>query len=136
MFGMQLKNRTVAAVTALLVLFPAALSVCAAELRIGLAADVSSLDPHYLNIAPNIALSSHLFDTLVAVSADGRLVPGLAASWRTLDATTWEFKLRPGVKFHDGRELTADDVLFSLDRPAALVGSPGPFTSYTRQIVG
>lgn len=107
----------------------------AAELKIGLAADVSSLDPHYLNIAPNINLASHLFDTLVLVDASGKLIPGLATSWRAVDDTTWEFKLRRGVKFHDGSEMSADDVLFSLDRPATLTASPGPFTSYTRQIV-
>lgn len=107
----------------------------AADLRIGLAADISSLDPHFLNIAPNIALSSHLFDALVNVDAAGRLVPGLALSWRAVNPTTWEFKLRPGVKFHDGSPFTADDAIFSLERPAKLIGSPGPFTSYTRQIV-
>ena len=110
-------------------------AAAAADLKIGLSADVSSLDPHYLNIAPNINLSSHLFDTLVLVDPNGKLVPGLATSWRTVDDTTWEFKLRRGVKFHDGSELTADDVLFSLERPATLTASPGPFTSYTRQIV-
>ncbi|MFL6716429.1 MAG: ABC transporter substrate-binding protein, partial [Burkholderiaceae bacterium] len=112
-----------------------AASAFAADLKIGLAADVSSLDPHYLNIAPNISLSSHLFDTLVLVDANGKLIAGLATSWRAVDDTTWEFTLRRGVKFHDGSELTADDVLFSLDRPATLTASPGPFTSYTRQIV-
>lgn len=137
MRGTQLKNRIVTALAALMAFSSVSLAMPAraAELRIGLAADVSSLDPHYLNIAPNIALATHLFDTLVAVNPDGQLVPGLAASWRVVDPTTWEFKLRPGVKFHDGSALTAEDVLFSLDRPAALVGSPGPFTSYTRQIV-
>lgn len=110
-------------------------AVNAADLKLGLSADVSSLDPHYLNIAPNISFSSHLFDALVHVDANGRLIPGLAVSWKAIDPTTWEFKLRRGVKFHDGSELTADDVIFSLDRPAALVNSPGPFTSYTKQIV-
>jgi peptide/nickel transport system substrate-binding protein len=106
----------------------------AAELKIALAADVSSLDPHFVNIAPNISFSQHLFDALVHVDANGQLMPGLAVSWRAVDASTWEFKLRPGVKFHDGSPLTAEDVVFSLDRPATLVNSPGPFTSYTRQI--
>ncbi len=110
-------------------------SVSAADLKIGLAADVSSLDPHYLNIAPNISFASHLFDALVHIDANGHLIPGLATSWKAIDATTWEFKLRRGVKFHDGSELTADDVIFSLDRPATLTNSPGPFTSYTKQIV-
>ena len=48
----------------------------AAGLSVGLAADVSSLDPHYLNAAPNIAVASHFFETLVAVDKDGQLVPG------------------------------------------------------------
>lgn len=107
----------------------------AADLKIALSADVSSLDPHYLNIAPNVAFSSHIFDALVNVDANGKLVPGLATSWRAIDATTWEFKLRQDVKFHDGSKFTAEDVVFSLDRPAKLTNSPGPYTAYTKQIV-
>jgi peptide/nickel transport system substrate-binding protein len=108
----------------------------AANLRIGLAAEVSTLDPHYLNIAPNVAFSSHLFDALVHTDQDGKLIPALATSWKPIDATTWELKLRPGVKFHDGSAFTAEDAVYSLERPALLKNSPGPFTSYTRQIVG
>jgi peptide/nickel transport system substrate-binding protein len=107
----------------------------AADLKIGLYADVSTLDPHFNNIAPNISLSSHLVDALVNVDANGHLIPGLATSWQAIDPLTWEFKLRQGVKFSDGSELTAEDVVFSLDRPATLTNSPGPFTSYTKQIV-
>lgn len=107
----------------------------AADLKIGLGADVSSLDPHFVNIAPNIAFSQHVFDALVHIDADGHYEPGLANSWKPIDATTWEFKLRQGVKFHDGSNFTAEDVVFSLDRPATLTNSPGPFTSYTKQIV-
>ncbi|GGI21548.1 ABC transporter substrate-binding protein [Oxalicibacterium faecigallinarum] len=113
-----------------------AASSLAADLRLGLSAHVSSLDPHYLNIAPNVAMSAHFFDALVNIDADGKLVPGLATSWRAVDATTWEFTLRKGVKFHDGSDFTAQDVIFSLDRPAALTNSPGPFTAYTKQIIG
>jgi peptide/nickel transport system substrate-binding protein len=107
----------------------------AAELKIGLYADISTLDPHFNNIAPNISLSSHLFDALVNVDPTGKLIPGLATSWKAIDPTTWEFKLRHGVKFSDGSDFTAEDVVFSLDRPATLTNSPGPFTSYTKQIV-
>lgn len=116
----------------------ALLFVCAtaraADLSIGLAADVSSLDPHYLNVASNNAIASHFFDTLVEVDADGRLIPGLAESWKAINPTTWEFRLRKGVKFSDGSDLTMDDVLFSLDRPATIANSPGPFTSFTKPI--
>jgi peptide/nickel transport system substrate-binding protein len=69
------------------------------------------------------------------VDANARLVPGLAVSWRAVDPTTWEFKLRKGVKFHDGSDFTAADVVFSLDRPATLAASPGPFTGFVKSIV-
>ncbi|MFZ6657638.1 ABC transporter substrate-binding protein [Undibacterium sp. TJN19] len=108
----------------------------AADLKIGLAADVNSLDPHYFNSGPNNAMASHLFDALVSIDADGRVAPGLALSWKAINPTTWEFKLRRGVKFHDGSEMTAEDVVFSLERPARLVNSPGPYTSFTKQITG
>ena len=107
----------------------------AQELRLGLAAEVTSLDPHFINIAPNVAFATQVFDTLIAVDADGHLVPGLALSWRAVNATTWEVKLRQHVKFHDGSEFTAQDALFSLRRPSLLSNSPGPFTSSTRMIV-
>ncbi|MCU6435843.1 ABC transporter substrate-binding protein [Undibacterium sp. Jales W-56] len=107
----------------------------AADLRIGLAADVTSFDPHYINSGPNNSFAFHVFDALVNVDANGNLVPGLATSWKAIDPLTWEFKLRRGVKFHDGSELTSADVIFSLDRPATLLNSPGPYTSYTKQIV-
>jgi len=112
-----------------------AITVHAADLRIGLGADVTSLDPHFLNVAPNNNAAWHVFDALVHVDANARIVPGLAVSWRAIDATTWEFKLRKGVKFHDGSNFTAEDVIFSLERPATLTASPGPFTSFVKPIV-
>jgi peptide/nickel transport system substrate-binding protein len=107
----------------------------AAELRIGVAADVTSLDPHFLNVAPNNNAAWHVFDALVHVDANARLTPGLALSWRAVDATTWEFKLRKGVKFHDGSDFSAEDVIFSLERPGTLAASPGPFTGFVKPIV-
>ena len=112
-----------------------AASAAATELRIGLAADVTSLDPHFLNVAPNNNVAWHIFDALVHVDADARLIPGLAVSWRAVDSTTWEFKLRRGVKFHDGTDFTAEDVMFSLQRPGMLAASPGPFTGFVKPIV-
>lgn len=107
----------------------------AADLRIGLAAEVTTLDPHFFNSGPNNAFHHHLFDTLVDVDASGKLIPSLAESWRVIDDTTWEFTLRKGVRFHDGSELTAQDVLYSLERPGLIPNSPGSFTSYTKPIV-
>ena len=60
-----------------------------------------------------------------------QIVPSLAVSWKTLNDTTWEFKLRDDVKFHNGDRLTADDIKFSLERvldPATK--SPRAFLHY------
>ena len=86
------------------------------QLSIGMGADVTSIDPHYANIAPNNAAAWHVFEALTHVDADTRLVPGLATSWRALDPTTWEFVLRKGVRFHDGSPFDARDVEFSIRR--------------------
>jgi peptide/nickel transport system substrate-binding protein len=104
-----------------------------AELRIGLAADVTSMDPHFLNLQPNVNIGWHVFDALTHVDENARLIPGLALSWRALDATTWEFKLRRGVRFHDGSELTAQDVVFSIERTRTVQN--GQFRPFTQRIV-
>jgi peptide/nickel transport system substrate-binding protein len=104
-----------------------------AELRIGLAADVTSMDPHFLSIAPNINIAWHVFDALTHVDEDARLIPGLAVSWRAIDATTWEFRLRRGVRFHDGAELTAQDVVFSIERTLKVPN--GQLGTFTRRII-
>ena len=106
----------------------------AADLSVALGADVTSIDPHYHNLTPNSNIAEHIFETLVAMDPQARLKPGLALSWRALDDLTWEFKLRPGVKFHDGSDFTAADVAFSIERTAQIPNSPSPFTIYTRQI--
>jgi len=106
----------------------------AQDLKIAVAADVTSIDPHFFNLFPNNNIAEHIFDKLVQMDADSRMIPGIATSWKALDATTWEFKLRRGIKFHDGGELTADDVAFSIDRVAKIPNSPGPFVAYTKAI--
>lgn len=104
------------------------------ELRIAMGADVTSMDPHYVNLFPNNNIAEHFFEKLITLDPDSRLIPGLAESWKTVDPTTWEFKLRKGVKFHDGSDLTAEDVAFSIDRVGRIPDSPGPFTTYTKAI--
>ena len=117
------------AATALVTLVP--LGASAAELRIGLAADVTSVDPHAINISPNNTIARHVFESLAHVDEDARLTPGVAESWRTVDAFTWEFKLRRGVKFHDGSDLTAEDVVFSIDRARKLPN--GQFSTFANR---
>lgn len=106
----------------------------AADLRIGLSGEVTSLDPHFLAAQPNLTVGRHVFESLTDVDPRTKLIPGLAESWRAIDATTWEFKLRRGVKFHDGSDFTAEDAAFSLQRPLSIKGSPGGFASYVRAI--
>ncbi|MGH8619448.1 MAG: ABC transporter substrate-binding protein [Burkholderiales bacterium] len=105
-----------------------------ADISIALSADVTSIDPHYHNLTPNNNIAEHIFDTLVTKNAKSQLRPALAESWRAVDELTWEFKLRKGVKFHDGSDFTAQDVVFSLDRTGLVPNSPSPFTIYTKQI--
>jgi peptide/nickel transport system substrate-binding protein len=104
------------------------------ELVIGLSTPVTSLDPHFHNLGPNNSLAKHVFETLTKMDEQQRLQPGLAESWKALDNTTWEFKLRKGVKWHDGRDFTADDVVATLKRVPNVPNSPASFGIYTRPI--
>ncbi|MCC7426782.1 MAG: ABC transporter substrate-binding protein [Alphaproteobacteria bacterium] len=105
------------------------------ELRIALENDVTSIDPHYHNLGPNKAVAAHFFDALIIPDARQRPTPGLALSWRALDETTWEFKLRPNVTWHDGSPFTADDVAFTIQRAPRVPNSPSSFGLYINQIV-
>ena len=111
-------------------------SVAADELKIAVAADVTSVDPHFFNLFPNNNIAEHIFDKLVQMDPDSRMIPGIATSWKAIDDKTWEFKLRKGVKFTDGSELTAEDVAFSINRVPTVPNSPGPFSAYTKAITG
>ncbi len=112
-----------------------ATTTTAAEISIALSADVTSIDPHYHNLTPNNNVAEHIFETLVTKDPRSRLKPALAESWRAIDDLTWEFKLRKGVKFHDGGDFTAQDVVFSLDRVPNVPNSPSSFATYSKQII-
>lgn len=104
-------------------------SVSAQELKIGLAAEPSAMDPHFHNLTPNSSLLSHVFERLVESAPDNKLIPGLAESWKAVSDTTWEIKLRANVKWHDGSPFTADDVLFTFARAPNVPNSPSSFAS-------
>lgn len=76
----------------------------------------------------------HLFDRLVEQDARARIRPMLAESWRPVSDTVWEFKLRPGVKWHDGRDFTAEDVAFTISRVPDVPNSPATFAGFVRAI--
>lgn len=107
--------------------------VAAQELRIGVSLETNSIDPMFSTTSPNAMLARHFFDELVQQDEKQRLKPGLALSWQAIEPTVWEFRLRPGVRFHDGSDFTAEDVAFSLRR-APNVSSAAAFGVYTRAI--
>ncbi len=117
-----------------LALLAFALPAAAQELRIGLKAEPTSLDPQYQNLPANNQIALHIFEPLVARDAHQLLVPALALAWTPLSDTVWEFKLRPDVKFQYGSPFTAEDVVFTFERAAKVPNSPTPFTSITRQV--
>jgi peptide/nickel transport system substrate-binding protein len=128
-FGRAFAATVIAAACATLVPAPSD----AQTLTIGVRAGPESIDPHFTATGTHAEALKHVFDTLVW-SGDGlELEPRLAESWKAIDATTWEFKLRKGVKFHDGSDFTAEDVKFSIERIPVVAG-PNPTTIYVRRV--
>lgn len=110
-------------------------SVLARDLTVGLSASTTSMDPQFYVVGPNSAMARNIFDGLVNQDARQQIQPALAESWSRVDDTTWEFKLRANVKFHDGSDFTAEDVAASIKRvPLAATNSPSSFTPYVKAI--
>jgi peptide/nickel transport system substrate-binding protein len=103
-------------------------------LRIAVHSDPLVLDPHLRNEALTYAVLRNFYEGLTAFDTDMRVGPALAASWENPNDLTWVFHLRPGVRFHDGRELTAADVVWSVERARSLPASG--FGSYLVAVEG
>ena len=105
----------------------------AQTLSVGVQGLPDSLDTGVSSFASlNLALQT--MDPLILRDDSGALEPGLAVSWQSPDPLTWVFKLRPGVKFHDGQPFSADDVKFTLDyilAPTSVYGSKGRISQIT-----
>lgn len=104
----------------------------AADVTIGIRSEPSSMDPYFHNLGPNNAMIGHVFGRLVDFDANQQLFPRLAESYKAIDDTTWEFKLRKGVKFHDGTDFTVDDVIYSFERADGYTGGNSSFRIYTK----
>jgi peptide/nickel transport system substrate-binding protein len=102
------------------VLLPAAAHAAAAgKIVIAQGVDPSTLDMMHQSESPASNVGRHIFDALYRRDADLKIVPNLAAEMPRLVApTTWEVKLRKGVKFHNGEEFNAESAKFSLERVA------------------
>lgn len=88
----------------------------ARTLKVASAFDPQTMDPHALALLYHSRIAFQLYEFLVNRDEQFRLEPALAVSWQATGPTTWRFKLRPGVKFHDGSAFTADDAVFSIER--------------------
>ncbi len=105
------------------------------ELVIAQGGDISKFDPHFSTSSNDIRLSFNLFDNLTSRRPDGKLHPGLASEWKAAGPTTYQFKLRQGVKWHNGEPFTAADAKWSLERtydPAAKTMVSTVFTTIDR----
>lgn len=123
--------RNVAAALALAVAGPA-LAQDGDTLTVGVAQETSSLYPNWFVSTPNQQIASHIFEPLVSMGADNKPQPALAESWAAIDESTYEFKLREGVTFHDGTPLTADHVIDSFDHAITIEGTGSAAGAYLR----
>lgn len=91
----------------------------AASLRVATAFDPQTMDPHSLALQYHTRVVFQIYEPLVGRDQHYKLVPVLATGWTQVDPRTWRFKLRPGVRFHDGSPFTAEDAVFSFERALA-----------------
>jgi len=83
---------------------------------IAITGDAESMDPMLAAISTTSSIHHHMLELLVDYDPDGKIIPVLATSWKALDNLTWEFKLRQGVRFHNGEPFGAEAVKFSIER--------------------
>ena len=101
---------------------PDAAPVEGAEITIALGSEPTSLDPHIVDDGGERAINDNIYETLLARTPDGELVPSLATDLPTMvDDTTWEFALRDDVTFHDGTPFNADAVVATVERMIGLI---------------
>src|SRR3954469_10216234 len=106
----------------------------AQTLTLGTKLELNTLDPHFFAAFPTNSSMAYFFDKLVEYDDKLSIRPALATRWKTVDDRTWEFTLRPGVKFHDGTPFTTEDVIFTIDRVPNVPNSPNSFAQFTRGI--
>jgi peptide/nickel transport system substrate-binding protein len=91
----------------------------AATFRFAFQGDLKSLDPYSLNETFTHGVLGNVYEGLTKRGPNLEIIPGLAERWEVLDPTRWRFYLREGVKFQNGEDFTADDVVFSAERARA-----------------
>jgi len=104
------------------------------DLVVGVQVNPAVLDPLRLGTNPTYRVTANIYDMLIRIDRKNgdKLVPGLAESWKQIDATTWDFVIRKGVKFHDGSVMTTEDVAFTFG-PERMLTEGLPSVSFSRQ---
>lgn len=116
-------------------------TAAAQTLRFASQGDPQTMDPHSQNESFTNSVNQQVYEYLVHRDKQLNFVPGLATSWEQVSPLKWRFKLRQGVKFHDGAVFNADDVVYSINRAkeptsqiavyANAVGTPKKIDDYT-----
>ncbi|WP_024954505.1 ABC transporter substrate-binding protein [Sulfurospirillum arcachonense] len=88
----------------------------AKTLSVGMSDGAQSMDPYFINNDDTNSILNNVFDSLISFDKDLHTQANLAESWSNPSPKEWIFKLRKGVKFHNGSDFNADDVIFSYDR--------------------
>ncbi len=104
---------------------------------IAVGSEAATLDVHN-EPSTNLQYNFQIFNSLVERGNDLKTKPALAKAWKPINDTTWEFKLREGVTFHNGDEFTAEDVKFSLDRIMSAGATSGPrkeFAGWLKEVI-
>lgn len=94
----------------------AAAAASSQTLRWASQGDPQTMDPHSQNESMTNMMNGQVYERLTSRDKQLAIVPGLAQSWEQVSPTSWRFKLRPNVKFHDGTPFNADDVVYSIQR--------------------
>ncbi len=105
------------------------------ELVVAQGGDISKFDPHFSTSSNDIRISFNIFDNLVSRHPDGKLHPSLAMDWKLTAPTAWTFRVRQGVRWHNGDPFSAADAKFSLERtydPAVKTRVSTVFTTIDR----
>jgi len=113
---MTMRHTLVRIVLLVLLAIPAVSARAGEELRVAIPWTPENLDPTMNLSSIRAQLGMSLFDSLVGRDREGKIVPELAESWKLLNDTTWQFKLRKGVLFHDGEPFNAEAVRFTVQR--------------------
>jgi oligopeptide transport system substrate-binding protein len=97
----------------------------------------TSMDPHVVQDGDTIDVLQNVYEGLVGWDTENRVVPILAESWEiSEDGTTYTFKIKQGVKFHNGRELTAEDIKYGFERATTAALKSPTADTYLTDIIG